>query len=82
MNRNKSNKERSILEKIVIATMYFFLCMLAFSADGYMFSVISKNNSPIYIALFVIGLLVSFILLIIFLSSWDNILESEDHQYR
>ena len=81
MNRNKLNKERSTLEKIVIAAMYFFLCVLAFSADSYMISVISKNNSPVYIILLIIGLFVSFILVIIFLSSWDNILASEDHQY-
>lgn len=74
----KHGKINEFLKKIVIATLYFMIAAIFTMFTGASVSKVCNEGTPLDSMILIINITVSIVFIILFVSSWENIFESED----
>lgn len=80
MKNGKKGKNKTLVNSI-IATMYFLMFSLLVAGTGSMSEIVFTNPTIPNIILYISSIVAMLIFLILFLSAWEDIFESEGHPY-
>ena len=79
--KNGVKGKNKTLENIIIATVYFLIFSLIAAGIGAESKVVFTNPTISNIILYILAIIAMLIFLILFLSAWEDIFESEGHPY-
>lgn len=80
--KNGVKGKNKTLENIIIATVYFLIFSLIAAGIGAESEVVFANPTISNITLYILAIAAMLVFLILFLSAWEDIFESEGHPYR
>ena len=72
-------KKDKTLENIIIATLYFVIFSALILAVGTMNEKVFSNPTILNMILYGMGILASIVFLILFVSAWEDVFESDGH---
>ncbi len=80
MKNGKKGKNKTLVNSI-IATVYFLMFSFLVAGTGNMSEIVFTNPTIPNIILYISSIVAMLIFLILFLSAWEDIFESEGHPY-
>lgn len=73
-------KKNKTLENICIAVLYFVGLSILILTTGLMNEKVFLNPTILNVTLYIISIIMTIVMLILFISAWEDTFESEDHQ--
>lgn len=74
-------KKNNIAGKIVLSTIYFVIFSALVLLVGLMNERVFKNPTFSNVSVYIFVILITIVVLILFISAWEQIFESEDHPF-
>ena len=72
-------KKNKTLENICIAVLYFVGLSILILTTGLMNEKVFLNPTILNVTLYIISVIMTIVMLILFISAWEDTFESEDH---